>query len=383
MTLCLGLAVAAAAPAQNLLQIQVNNNPVPPGGQALVTIYNTQPLSMGFVGTAHPLHAIRVSGELAFPYDQVGQPVTWISAPSAPVLSLSVPASGLGSGGSFVLHYMDGEEAVTRLDVGTPAASFPRIHFWPAGLHDHYLGHGSPNGNFGQNAIKVANTGPGGHTLGPNDMLYVFGVTNSAPIASLSLAGIQVPAGRVVKLSLPPAALVPRNLKILVVWSDPDSGQMELVDFGLRPAGSLVDLHFPDGRKIPVGGTLPVRLSLSGWPAGAVAAPPIFIFALSLSVGELPLLPGISLPLNVQDNLVWASFASGAYGLMSGNVGQAVPDISFTSPVYAGRSLATGIVISHPNLPSLAGTLLHAAGFAFDPVSGQVGASQPEELFFQ
>ena len=299
-------------------------------------------------------------------------------------LSLAVPNTGPGSSGSYVIHYMDGDEAVARLDVGSPAVVFPSIHCWPANSHDYLRGHASPAVIYGTSAWKFANVSAANHTFGSGDTLFVFRPTQSSPIRTVPLAGMTVPAGGVLRVDVSILPLVPGPIRLLAIWSDPGTNQVEMRSHGLRRQDTRADLHLPGGKTLALNQSLPVVMASHDFPSpgsgGTSANPPFFALLAALSPGEIFLGPNLALPLDPTDPLVVVSLQSGIGGILFNNVGQGLPATTLTQTTYIGAAMFPFTWIIHPNDPSVAGLILHLAAVAFDPVSGTLGVSQREEL---
>jgi hypothetical protein len=377
------LGVTAVAAGQG---ITVTNSPVAPGAAATIVLDNTGPGAVTFVQPAAPLHAMQTTGELTFPLHGTTSQSVMVTSNSVTTLFLNAPATGPGSSGSYVLHYAGGNEAVTRLDVGAASGVFPTIHCWPGKGHDVFAGHGSPALFFGIYAWKFANTGTSAHVFSEGDDLYVFDPSASSPVQAVDLEGMVVPPGGVLSVSLNLSSFTPGPYRVLAVWADPGTDMVETRTHGIRRADSRLDMHFPAGRVVPMGGSLPTFLAMSDFipqPQGSAYGVPYYLFVLSSGGGSTHLSATMILPVPGTDPLVIASILTDLGGHLQNNVGQALPDLSSGVPSYIGLSTAPYCTIVHPGLPSLSGSQLHAAALAFDPVSGLLGTSQPEEIILE
>jgi hypothetical protein len=161
-----------------------------------------------------------------------------------------------------------------------------------------------------------------------------------------------------------------------VSWNDPAAGA-QVRRIGLRDFHN-VDLQFPRGRQVPLGGSIDAALALRY--DGPLIPTPVYALAVGAVPGSVVLPGGAVLPLGL-DPLAVESVTTGLSGLLLGNVGG-------TSSVYVDfcsglHFLSPTITLFHPNVPSLSGAILRVAAAVYDPINGQWGASQLAEVRLQ
>ena len=233
---------------------------------------------------------------------------------------------------------------------------------------------------------ELANTGSADHTF-PGGTLDLFTPGGTTPVATLGLAGITVPAGGVTRIALPLSGLTPGPYTVKVEWIDPGTGVTTRASHGIEASPSAyVDLHFPGGKLVPLNGSIPARITISGLcpPFTSFGQPlgPLPSYALALGI-----LPGSTqigsavVPL-VMDPFVRASVLHGLHGFLQNYSGVTVPLTAYCAHQVDAFPAASGIVIQHPNLLAVSGLRLRAAVLALDS-KGTFAASQPEEITFQ
>jgi hypothetical protein len=228
--------------------------------------------------------------------------------------------------------------------------------------------------------LPFANTAQVGRTV--SVLLSVYAPGGATPVGTTLLTSLPVPAQGVIQMPLPLQGVPPGPHTVEASWTDPGTGTALLVRHGIQlSAEPIADLHLPAGKVIPLGGSIPARLIVNR--PGSVTTP-TWIFA--LAVGFQPggtTLPGGSIVPLVFDPLVAGSLADGIGGLLTGNVG-----MTATIGASCGHGVTTfpgasGITLAHPNVPGLPGVTLRVAAVAFEPMTGTVAASQPEEITLQ
>jgi hypothetical protein len=217
----------------------------------------------------------------------------------------------------------------------------------------------------------LANTGPAPHVFGAGDRIDLFAPGSAPPVATLPLQGISVPAGGVTVVSLPIAGLAPGPYTVETRWLDPGTTTAMVVRHGIREAFDL-ELHLPGGRTIAPGATIPAELGT--WDGVPVA----YALVLGLAPGALVLPNGAVAPI-VLDPLVVRSLADGLGGLLTANRGAMIPERCGLAPGPVGAT-ATGLGLTHPGSPALAGVVLRVAAVAWTANLGLFVASQPEEI---
>jgi hypothetical protein len=247
--------------------------------------------------------------------------------------------------------------------VGTSSPGFPDIHAFPDRMPLARSSHRVRFPPFQSPDWALANTGSQAHFFGGDDRIELFDPGGASPVATRSLSGVFVPPGGVTQVYLPLAGLPLGPYVVQTRWLDPGLGTNQVVRHGI---GGDLDLHFPGGRSIPRGGSVPVWI-------GTRETPTDYAFALSLVPGTGVLPRGCTVPL-VPDVLVAACLRDGAGGLVSAFAGRM--RLECAGP---GFNVVEGIRISHPG-PAFSGLVLHAAAIARLPGRSGFIASQPEEI---
>jgi hypothetical protein len=80
---------------------------------------------------------------------------------------------------------------------------------------------------------------------------------------------------------------------------------------------------------------------------------------------------------------VLASIQDGVGGLLTNHIGATTNQGVYCAHATTTYAVATGISLSHPGPPSLAGFPVHVAAIALDPTTNVFLASQPEILTLQ
>jgi hypothetical protein len=369
---------AAGLDAQTTLGVPAA--PVSPGVPFTVVLTDNSPSCIDILVT-NVLTLLQPTGEVITP-ELVGCGPISICPPSGQPISLtySVPASGPGSSGSYVLLCPYGTGAAARLDVVTPSAGFPDIHAFPAlmphgpGAH-HIEAPATPGSDW-----SFCNTAPQSHAISPTIAILTPG--GSVPVASASPA-LVVPANGVVQTSLPIAGLAAGPYTVEVQWFDPGVSGFVTVRHGIEiSSGVSIDLHLPGGKLIPSGGALPARLVVRD----SFAVPFVATWSYALCVGVSPgstQLPGGAIVPLVPDPFVLASITNGIGGLLTNNVGVTTLQGVYCAHGVTSWSVASGIAIAHPNVPGVSGLGARVAVVAIDPAAQVFIASQPEDVTLQ
>lgn len=360
-------------------------SPAAPGSQVAVRVVNSTPHTVGIDGRELRLHA--ADGEVVHPVFVGCGAVGDLAGPNAVMnYTLYLPSSGVATQGSFLLRAAlpiigasDVAVAVGRLDIGTAAASFPSLHFYPAGVHENGASHWVLPGAAVH--YEIANTDTVPHTLGASDVLSLHVPGAAVPFANVPLQGLVVPAGRALRLALPVANLPLANVVVRSHWQDPALGATT-TSAGLYVAAQpTLDLQLPEGHAVPPQGALPVVI------AGGIRTPsprPARLYALAFGItpGVMPLPGGGELPL-VYDFVVAASLANGLLGVIDHPIG-----VTADEPVYcAHRQTFAPVVrdlhIVHPNVAAIAGLVLRCAAVTIEPATLQIQASPAAEILFR
>jgi hypothetical protein len=368
--------------------IQVKGNPVKPGVPFTVVFTNNTTTNIPF--SAMPLlHMLQPTGDLIIP-EIVGCAPVGTSVPpnTTKSLSFTAPAKGPGSAGSFVLLFPYGGGAVARVDVGKASTGFPDIHTYPVNTPFNAVGH---DVKFPPNQAtadwEFSNTGGSTHKF-TSGTLQLFTPGGTVAVASLSLNGITVPAGGATRIQLPLKGLTPGPYTVRVFWVDPGTKAPMIVRHGIQPPSTTnVDLHFPGGRVISWGGSIPARVAMSGFaPSGNPLNPTwpnlAYVMLLGYVPGSSPLPGGDVLPL-VADPLMIASVQHGAWGVLSNHFGIAKPLSTYCAHSTLSMPAGSGMQINHPNIPVVMGMTLRVAVGAVDLKTSAFAASQPEEITFR
>jgi len=378
--LLMALILILAAGARGQIILQPPAGPVQPGVPFTVTLTNNSSTCIDTMVT-NVLTLLQPTGELVAP-ELVGcGPVSFcLSNGQVASLSYTTPATGPGSSGSFVLMCPYGSGAAVRLDVGVPSVSFPAIHTYPTAIPHGPGGHQVAYPATAGSEWEFANTTNQAQLISPTILIFTPG--GAVPVAFTTFSSLFVPANGVTRVSLPLAGIPSGPYTVETIWVDPAMGSSATVKHGIQlGSGVMVDLHLPGGHVLVPGGTIEARIALN--EAGFFTTPTwSFALAVGFLPGSTPLPGGVIVPL-VPDLLVMASISDGVGGLITGNVG-----LTTTQSVYCAQSstsypVATGIQITHPGPPSLGGLTVRLGALAIEPLTGQIAASQPEEITFQ
>lgn len=384
----IGVAVAWATvggvPAQTTLGVP---GLVAPGVPFPVTLTNNSPLWIDMLAW-NLLTLMQPDGEVVFPeLVGCGWLTGYLPTGASATLTWTVPASGPGSAGSFLLLCPYGSGAAARLDVGAPSAGYPDIHAYPTampfgvgpsmalpnGRGAHHLGLPPHAGS----EWEFSNTAAVARVISPTIRIFAPGGTTPATVASFP--NLTVPAGGVARVALPLAGLPAGPWTVEAGWFDPGLGGPHAVRHGLGISGiPAVDLHFPGGRTLAPGGTIPARFGVNQASAGP-SPPWPYALLVGFQPGSTPLPGGALVPL-VADALVSASFTNGLGGLLTGNLGATVPAFVFCWQSGWYFPVAGGIGLTHPGVASVSGAVVRVAVVALDPVTAAYASSQPEEI---
>jgi hypothetical protein len=296
-------------------------------------------------------------------------------------LGYTMPATGPGSIGSFLLLCPYEGGAVARVDVGTPDPAFPDIHSFPSALPLGPGGHQVAPAGTNSADWTFANTASVGRTV--SMVLSVFPPGGTTPVGTTLLASLPIPAGGIIQVPLPLQGVNPGPYTVEAAWTDPGTGTSQTVRHGIQvSSGVMVDLHLPGGKVIPFGGSITARLIVS--QVGSLTSGPPWNYALAVGIqpGGTLLSGGVIVPL-VLDPLVVASLSNGLGGLLVGNVGLTASVGAYCAHGFSTYPGASGITLAHPNVPALSGFTLRVAAVVGEPMTGVVAASQPEEIILQ
>jgi hypothetical protein len=322
------------------------------------------------------LFLVTSDGELVQPrYSVCSDVLSGVPAGGVLGTSIIVPDPPSTTPGSYVLFFPFGFGAVARLDVGTPSSGFPDIHVFPSSLGDGFRSHAFDIWG-GSTYWSIANTSANAFTFAAGDRLTVEPAGGGAAVATVPLAGLTVAPGKVALIPLPTLPLAPYMVDVR--WTDPTAGP-QVRRIGVRDFRN-VDLQFPRGRDVPMGGSIDAVLTLryDGLPNPPV--PPLYALAVGTVPGTTGLPGGAILPLALEP-LVLESLNSGIFGLLASNVGTTgVIYVPFCTGFFF---LSPIITLSHPNVPALSGTVLRVAAATYEPSYGLWGASQVAEIRLQ
>ena len=377
--LVLGLLVLLTSWGGTQTTIQVPSTPVTPGVPFTVVLTNNTSICID-TSTSNILTLLQPDGDLIAPVLVGCGPVAVCLANGGKAnLTYTAPASGPGSSGSFVLLCPHGSGAAARLDVGKASAVFPDIHCYPTAIPRGPGGHHVKFPTGSGSEWEFANTAGKSHVISPT--LKIFSPGGTVPVASTPLPSLTVPTNGITRVSLPLSRLAAGPYTVQATWFDPGTQGTISVRHGIQiSSGISLDLHFPGGKVVPRGGSIPVRIAV---PQGSPRPPTPWYYLLAAGYlpGSLPLPGGVIVPLAL-DPLVVASVTNGVGGLLTSNVGNTT-----SAGVYCAHSVtyfpvATGISIAHPGAV-LSGLRLRMGALAINPGSGPDVASQPEEIVLQ
>lgn len=350
--------------------LTVSQNPMAPGTSGTVTWTNNTSGPLAYFN-ADPI-LIHPDGERIVP--RVPCPGIFFQLPSGQSVSasFSVPVSGAGSSGSYVLYAFGWG---LRLDVGTPASGFPALCAFPRNIDR--LNTWSID--FDPNAVnewRFVNTSNASHTFGPSDRVRILSVNGNVPLRTSSLNGLTADPGRGIPFTLPHFGLPRGPYVVEVAWIDPAVGPV-VRRMGINKSEG--DLHLPGGRTVPLGGSLEAYFT-SRTTTPQAQTPHSYALMVGSLGGQTGLPGAASVPLVLADPLVMASLDSSLFGLLHNNVGLSVAIPSPFSPTPAFY-LADAITISHPN--GLSGMTFRVAAVAYGSPAGPFRASQPQEITLQ
>ncbi len=377
--LVLGFLVLLTSWGASQTTIQVPSTPVTPGVPFKVVLTNNTSICID-TSVSNILTLLQPDGELIAPVLVGCGPVAMCLANGGKAnLTYTAPASGPGSAGSFVLLCPHGSGAAARLDVGKASPVFPDIHCYPTAIPKGPGGHHIPFPAGTSPEWEFSNTAGKSHVISPT--LRIFTPGGTAPVATAPLPNLNVPANGLTRVSLPLSRLGPGPYTVEATWFDPGMKSTISVRHGIHVSSIMsLDLHFPGGRVVPRGGSIPARLAV---PQGSHRPPTPWYYVLAVGYlpGTLPLPGGVILPLTL-DPLVVASVTNGVGGLLKSNAGNTT-----SAGVYCAHSMtyfpvATGITIAHPGAV-LSGLRLRVGALAVNPGTGPDAASQPEEIVLQ
>jgi hypothetical protein len=325
------------------------------------------------------LALLQSTGDLITPTLVGCGPVSFCSFGAPISVQFTPPASGPGSNGSFVLLCPYAGGAAARLDVLAPGAGFTDIHAFPAALPHGPGGHHVDVPGGGAEWV-LANTATVAHTVSVT--IDVFAPGGTVPVASATQLLI-VPAGGLVQATLPLAGLPLGPYTVETRWFDPGTQSNVTVRHGIETAtATSLDLHYPAGKVIPLGGSLPARFAVRDVTGWWVSPTWSYLFCIGVLPGTTPLPGGAIFPL-VPDVVVIASITDGIGGLITGFAGQTISEGVYCAHSFNWWATASGISIAHPNVPGLSGLGGRTAVVAYDPAGQVWAASQPEDVVLQ
>jgi hypothetical protein len=378
---CLVVMVLIVSAVSAQMTLTVPAAPVSPGVPFTVTLIDNGPACGFDLLVTNLLTLMQPTGEVIAP-ELVGcGPVSICSSSGQPhLLQYTVPASGPGSSGSFVLLCPYASGAAARLDVVAPSAAFPDIHTYPAQMPHGVGAHHIETSFAGNNDWEFANTAAVPRSIAPT--IDILAPGGSVPIVSASVT-LLVPAGGVVRTTLPLTGLPAGPYTVSVQWFDPGLGAATTVRHGIELSSiTSLDLHLPGGKLIPVGGSIPARFAVRDLSSFWTVPTWSYLFCVGILPGSTPLPGGALVPL-VPDVVVIASITDGIGGLLTNNVGVTSPQGAYCAHAVTTWATAAGISIAHPNVPGVSGFTAHVAAVAFEPGSQVWAASQPEDVTLQ
>jgi hypothetical protein len=378
----LGSAVLLALGSHAQTTLIVQTTPVTAGVPFLVVVIDNGPGCIDALVT-NVVTMMQPTGEVIAP-ELVGcGPISICLAAGQPFpVQYTTPAAGPGSSGSFVLLCPYGSGACARIDVGAPSPAFPDIHTYPTRMPHGPGAHHLPVIPSGAPEWEFSNTAAQAHAIVPTISILAPGGTT--PLATASPA-LVVPAGGVVRTSLPIAGLAPGPYTVSVQWFDPGLSAVTTVMHGIEisPAtGASIDLHLPGGKQVPFGGSIPARFAVRDPGNPWVPATWSYLLCAGVLPGSTPLPGGAIAPL-VADAAVLASITNGINGLLLNNAGVTVSQGAYCAHAVHSWAVATGMGIAHPNIPGLSGAGARIGVVAYDPAGATWIASQPEDVTLQ
>lgn len=374
----LGL-VAALANAATAQVIHVPN-PVQPGTVVQIAVENNTTGSLWL----DSLVRLRPTGELISPtYDVFSDTPAPLAPGNTLTFPLAVPAD---ASGSEALYFAPGRGAAARLDYGAMDPLLPALHVYPRRILSGFASYVAGFKGSAEDGLLILNTSAAAHVLGAGDRIRVFEPGGSVAVAEASLAGIEVPAATRAFAALPLAGLAPKPYTIEVQWADPIAGAV-VRRYGIQPfqgdatrhtlPGDTLGLHFPEGRVVPQGGAIDAHVLVGMLDAGHPAA---YAMLLGSAPGTLELPSGSVLPL-ARDSFVYQSLATGLGGVIQNGTGsfEGVGVCLCPTTYYKSGTIS----IHHPNQPAMSGMTLRAAVLIEVRPSGELRATQGEEIRFE
>ena len=381
-SISLVLALGVAASAQ---RVTVQPTVATPGQQITVTVYNDTAGNLFYAAgysasRSCSLRIVRHSGELASRPLIPGQLCDALAA-LPPGQWFQQPLIAPTAPGSYAVVFVSGDRGAARLEVLTPTPNARQLSLYPSRIHRPQIAHQHDFSNPQNTPWEFANVGTTPHTFVSGDRIDLFTPGGTTLVATLDLAGVHVPPGKVTAVTLPSAGLAPGPYSVRAAHFDPGAGTAVVTRGGLQVMGSRANLHMVNGHDLVPGTPLRVVLTLTDFPPpGPTGQDPYYALMVGFQPGTTPLAGGLELGLTL-DGLAVASITTQLGGLLASNVGQAPNEYGPSTLFYEG--LVEDITMAHPNIPALTGLPLRMAAVAIDASMTVWGSSQPEEFILR
>lgn len=367
---------AATSQVVNVLSPQ----PVAPGSSVTIQIVNATSESV----CTTELHLIGIDGDArALPFAEVflGVPM----GPSGSVnVSFTAPVPKLPGGNSYLIEIdalasLNGSVTLGapmrfygRLDVGSPGF-FPVLHAHPTRMTESWYGRLSESQPTAATGWDVINTSSVAHQPSPGDRIEVRAVGATTPLL-VQLLNQAIPAHDRITVGLSLHLLPNGPYEVWTFLTDPVTFQQRAVPYGIRVwdggYGPTISLRLPEGRRLPIGGALPISLEMSGFQGSM----PTYMVLLGLTPGTTVGPNGVIVPVSMTDPLLAWSASPAAASVIGGQLGLG---INLQPPwYYDGSSVSQPITLAHPG-PAFSGLQVRVFAIAVNP-NLKFGASQGE-----
>jgi hypothetical protein len=370
-------ALAATSPLAPAQVLTLSAGAVPPGTPVTANIFNDTTQSLSFADGCG-LQILRSTGEIVgYPFTppQVCDGIYSVPPGTSRNILFTAPATP----GSYDVVFAWLPHAAARLDVaGAPPSSRTlNLHSVAIGFpqNAHAIDFSTPSNT----PWEFTSVAASAHTFGAGSRVDLFTPGGFAPVASLNLSGLTVPAGKATHISLPVGGLVPGPYRLVATYDDPGVGGFVQTRTGIRDQGSRADLHMATGNVLPIGGSIGANLVVEDLPF-APGQDPVFVVLIGILPGTTVLPDGTMLPL-VADGLFDLSLSSGVGGLLQNYFGT-LSNFYGPGSFFGFAGVAQGISFTNPNLPGLTGLTVHMAGLAVDAGWTTWAATQPEDIVF-
>ena len=195
--------------------------------------------------------------------------------------------------GSYTVITADLERAAARLDVVAPVVGAQDVCFYPSGMWLPQTAHEVDFRFPFHTTWEFANTGTTAHVFGVSSSIRLFAPGSPTPVATTSLAGVTIPAGRVTEVTLPLVGLPPGPYTVEANFVDASTGSVTTRS-GIQPRGARVDLHMHGGREVAPNEQIGMALAVTGFPT--TGQDPYYFLLVGFQAGDHALARRLALP---------------------------------------------------------------------------------------